>query len=121
MRNSRGYRLNAAEFLVAATSCQGDYRGLLVCVAAGRPLASWRWPSPAAKPDRCWPFNRLHRPPARYTGATHFAPVGTGATRSTPSLSSLANVAPATTGGLEQGTGSVSARQAPSMRRNIQR
>jgi hypothetical protein len=54
---------------------------------------------------------------------TQFASVGTGTIRSTPSLSSLANVAaPATTGGLEQGTGSVSARQAQAhIRRNIPR
>ena len=34
MNNSQRYRLNAAECLLAAKTCRGDYRGLLVSIAA---------------------------------------------------------------------------------------
>jgi hypothetical protein len=37
MHDAPRYRLNAAECLIAANACHGDYRGLLVSIAA-----SWR-------------------------------------------------------------------------------
>jgi hypothetical protein len=61
MRNSRRYRLNAAECLSAATTCQGDYRSLLVSIAGSwqalarqeeameKLLVSWGIAEPARK------------------------------------------------------------------------
>jgi hypothetical protein len=134
MRHSQRYRLHEAECLVAATSCQGDYRGLLVCIAAfwhalarqdeaiEKLLASWEVAESTRQTGQVLAFQPTSSTGGS-AGVTQFASVGTGTIRSTPSLSSLANVAaPATTGGLEQGTGSVSARQAQAhIRRNIPR
>jgi hypothetical protein len=58
MRNSQRYRLNAAECLVAATSCQGDYRGLLVCIAL---LASWEVAEPARQTGQVLAFQPTSR------------------------------------------------------------
>jgi hypothetical protein len=77
MRNSQRYRLNAAECLVAATSCQGDYRGLLVCIAAfwhalarqdeamEKLLASWEVAEPARQAGQVLAFQ-----PASPTGGS---------------------------------------------------
>jgi hypothetical protein len=68
MPNSQRYRLNSAECLVAATSCQGDYRGLLICIAAfwhalarqdeaiEKLLASWDVAEPARQTGQVLAF-----------------------------------------------------------------
>jgi hypothetical protein len=73
MRNSQRYRLNAAECLVAATSCQGDCRGLLVCIAAfwhalarqdeaiEKLLVSWEVGEPACQTGQVLAFRPISR------------------------------------------------------------
>jgi hypothetical protein len=60
MNDARHYRLNAAECMLAATTCQGDYSSLLVFYcrfwqplarhgeAMEKPLVSWETADPAS-------------------------------------------------------------------------
>jgi hypothetical protein len=64
--------LGVAECLMASKACQSDYRSLLVSIAAlwhalarhdeamHALLVSWG-AAVSAKPDMCWPFDRLIR------------------------------------------------------------